>query len=372
MKRLAFCLYNYFPYGGLQRDFLRIARRCEAAGARIRVYTMRWEGDLPEGWELRLLKRRGFSNHARARHFAEQVADALLTEPVDCLVGFNAMPGLDIYFAGDTCFAAKMARRSLLSRMLPRTQLFLAHERAVFGDGKSRILLLTPRQKREFQQFHGTPDQRLRMLPPGVAAPFFDPADAALHRRQIRHELGLEEGQVLLLMVGSAFRTKGVDRAIRALAALPETLRQAVKLAVVGRGEADAYGRLAGRLWVGAQVRFLGARDDVKRYMQAADLLIHPARTEAAGMALVESLATGLPVLCSGECGYACHVEASGAGIVLEEPFSQEELNRRLRELLAEGELHKLAAQARDYSSPQRLGGLDTVAAQAIMEWPQW
>jgi hypothetical protein len=30
--RLAFVLYKYFPYGGLQRDMLRIAAGCRAAG----------------------------------------------------------------------------------------------------------------------------------------------------------------------------------------------------------------------------------------------------------------------------------------------------------------------------------------------------
>ena len=37
--QLAFCLYKFFPFGGLQRDFLRIALACQARGHAIRVYT---------------------------------------------------------------------------------------------------------------------------------------------------------------------------------------------------------------------------------------------------------------------------------------------------------------------------------------------
>ena len=46
--RLAFILYKYFPYGGLQRDFMRIALECQQRGHGIRVYTPIWEGEVPE------------------------------------------------------------------------------------------------------------------------------------------------------------------------------------------------------------------------------------------------------------------------------------------------------------------------------------
>ena len=47
--RIAFCLYKYFPFGGLQRDFLRIALACQARGHAVRVYTLEWRGEVPEG-----------------------------------------------------------------------------------------------------------------------------------------------------------------------------------------------------------------------------------------------------------------------------------------------------------------------------------
>lgn len=50
--QLAFVLYKYFPFGGLQRDFMRIALECQRRGHQIRVYTLIWEGDIPEGFEV--------------------------------------------------------------------------------------------------------------------------------------------------------------------------------------------------------------------------------------------------------------------------------------------------------------------------------
>ena len=50
--QLAFCLYKYFPFGGLQRDFMRIALACQARGHAIRVYTLEWNGEMPTGFEI--------------------------------------------------------------------------------------------------------------------------------------------------------------------------------------------------------------------------------------------------------------------------------------------------------------------------------
>ena len=106
-KTIAFCLFKYFPHGGLQRDFLRIAKKCQEAGAAIRVYTMSWDGPVPHGFDVQILPVQGGSNHGKAKKFASQVQKKMKNEPVDLVVGFNKMPGLDIYFASDVCYAQR-------------------------------------------------------------------------------------------------------------------------------------------------------------------------------------------------------------------------------------------------------------------------
>ena len=46
---LAFLLYKYFPYGGMQRDFMRFLEECQARGHEVRVYYINWQGDMPAG-----------------------------------------------------------------------------------------------------------------------------------------------------------------------------------------------------------------------------------------------------------------------------------------------------------------------------------
>ena len=98
-------------------------------------------------------------------------------------------------------------------------------------------------------------------------------------------------------MVGSGFRTKGVDRAIEGLAKLQSTEGNEAQLVVVGHGKPDSYQHLARSLGVGDRVHMLGGRADVPEWMLAADLLVHPARNENTGTVLLEALANGLPLL---------------------------------------------------------------------------
>ncbi|MCO6561320.1 MAG: hypothetical protein J6574_09555, partial [Gilliamella sp.] len=60
--QLAFCIYKYFPFGGLQRDFLQIAKACQNRGHNARVYVMDWQGDVPCGFDIILVPKKGLSN----------------------------------------------------------------------------------------------------------------------------------------------------------------------------------------------------------------------------------------------------------------------------------------------------------------------
>lgn len=330
--RLAFVIYTYFPFGGLQRDMLRIAAELHARGHDIRIYCAAWEGPAPDGMQVRCLRARRWGNSARNEVFQRKVAADLAREPVDAVIGFNKMPGLDIYFAGDGCFAEQALLRGGLFRRGKRYRQFAADERAVFDSGAAtRILLLTERQREAFRRHYDTPDARMVTLPPGVAADRRAPEDASQRRRAMRASLGLAEGELALLFVGSGFRTKGLDRAISALAALcREQPSVTARLLVAGQDKRRDYHRQAYRQGVGKQVAFLGGRDDVLDLMLAADVLVHPARAEAGGLVLLEAIAAGLPVLATEVCGYAPHVKQSRAGFVLPEPFDQAQLDRAL------------------------------------------
>ncbi|HEX7034222.1 MAG TPA: glycosyltransferase family 4 protein [Pseudomonadales bacterium] len=335
---LAFVLFKYFPYGGLQRDFLRIAEACHRRGHSIRVYTLGWEGPVPDWVELSEMSVTGLTNPARYRRFARAVAEDLARRPARCRIGFNKLPGLDVYYAADPCFEARAREsRGPIYRLSSRYRTFAAFERAVFApEAHTTVLVLTDRQRADFQRWYGTPSERFHRVPPGVARDRRAGPDAPAQRRALRGELGLDDDRLLLLFLGSGFVTKGLDRALRAVAALPAGLRERVRLFVVGQDNPRRFRALADRLGVASRVAYSPGRDDVPRLLQGADLLIHPAYAETGGIVLLEAAVAGLPVIATAACGFAPYIADAGAGIVLPEPFEQRRLDEALKMALEE------------------------------------
>lgn len=368
LVNLAFIINKFYPFGGLQKDFVKIAAECCARGHRVSVFTMAWTGDVPDGFDVKVMPPRGMSNHRRCLLFARQLAAAGLAGRYDRRIGFNKMPGLDLYFAGDPCYVAwAHEERGLLYRLGPRYRIYAALERAVFARGrKTRILLLNPAEKQRFINCHQTEDARFHLVPPGVPRRQADRLADEEVRRRTRLDLGVPADGHLLLMVGSDFTRKGVDRAIHGVAGLPAELRERCRLVILGQGDANPLLGLAARLGVAGCVTFLGAHSDVSSFYLAADLLVHPARTEAAGMVLIEALVHGVPVLVTDVCGYAFHVAAADAGLLVPSPFDQQAFAGLLRQMLLERDLPALKANALAYAQRTDLYGLPQRAADLI------
>lgn len=367
--KIAFCLHKYFPYGGQQRDFRRIALACQQRGHQVIVYTFEWQGEKCPGFEVIIVPKRGMSNHTRNQHFSRWIAANRANSPDDVLVGFNKMPGLDLYFAADVCYAAKTAReKGFLYTLTPRYRSYLRAEKAVFSaEASTEILVLTPQQKTDFIQFYQTPNERFHLLPPGIDRQLFLPHQRRHNRKEIRQALGIADSTLFLLQVGSDFRRKGVQRSLEAIAALPPERKDRVKFWVVGADSPVTYQKSAQKLGIASYVDFYQGRDDIPQLMAAADLLLHPAYQEAAGIVLIEALASELPVICTEVCGNAPYLEAAGNGVVIGEPFSQNTLNQALDAALRDPEqLLSWSQGARRYCDEHDVYGLPEQAADII------
>jgi UDP-glucose:(heptosyl)LPS alpha-1,3-glucosyltransferase len=335
--KLGFLLFDYFPFGGLQRDCLKIAQRCGQRGHEVTIFTRTWQGDRPGEVQVELFGRQGATNIARNRAWLKQLADALPPRGLDGVIGFNKLPGLDVYYGSDPCYAAKVQRlKPFWYQWLPRYHHFKALEEAVFARGRrTHILVLTEQEIPSYEKFYGTEGERFHVLPPGIDRRTFAPEQKREARQHLRREHGWPPNEKILLLVGSGFRVKGLDRAIASLAALREDdLRHTTRLVVIGQNRPTEFALLARKLGVSDRIHFLGGRNDVFDWLLAADLLVHPARSEAAGLILLEALSAGLPVLCTDVCGYASHIQRAGAGNILASPFSQDACDRVMREML--------------------------------------
>ncbi len=367
--KLAFCLYKYFPFGGLQRDFLNIATLCHEHHHRIRVYALSWQGEVPPFIDLRIVPIHALQNHTLYRRFQRWVQRDLKKDPVDKVIGFNKIPGLDVYYAADPCYIAQIKHPlAWYRRFNARFKQFYQDENAVFNAAaKTKILLLNASQKNDFQRYYHTPDTRLTILPPGIARDRVRPDNATSIRDALRVEFSIKNDDILLLMVGSGFKTKGLDRALFALAALPTALRQRCHLIAIGQDKAKAFVRLGERLKIADRVHILPGRHDIPRFLVAADLLLHPAYQEAAGIILLEAMVAGLPVLTTDVCGYAHYISTAGSGEVIPSPFDQGYFNTLLLKAIQDTNLRQQWQNAAlSYAQNTELSGSTEHAVKII------
>lgn len=369
--KLAFLIYSYFPYGGQQRDFLRVANACIARGHKVVVYTMKWQGEMPADMDVVLIDVKAWSRHVLYRRFTTQVSAALQENPVDVVIGFNKMPGLDLYFAADPCFAERAEKqRGFYYRFTPRYRHFMDYEEAVFGaDAKTQVLLLSPLQRGQFEQHYPQSINRFHDIPPGISRDRKLPENAEAIRASFRHQFRIADHELAIVQIGSGFVVKGVDRSLRALASLPASLRQSIRYFVVGQDKSDRFRRLAKRLGIADQCEFLGGRDDVPRFLLGADLMLHPAYSESAGYTLLEATIAGLPVLTTATCGYAFHIERAGVGIVSASPFDQQRLNKQLLEMLTSPEREQWRDNGIAYGRTKDLYSMPETVATLIEAW---
>ncbi|MEW2547835.1 glycosyltransferase [Streptomyces sp. NPDC047002] len=146
----------------------------------------------------------------------------------------------------------------------------------------------------------GVRHDRIHVVPNGIEAARF--GYDAKARRATRERLGLPQGAFVVGGVGRLTRGKRFDTLVRAVAELP-----GARLLLVGEGpERDALLSVARRRGAADRLVLTGACEDppsapsalsLPALLSAMDVFVSPSPDEAFGLAVVEALAAGLPVL---------------------------------------------------------------------------
>ncbi len=318
---------------------LAMAQEARVRGHQVTVFCGEWDGNKPQGIEVVIVQSRGGFGKANTNHvnsFVRNFEHIYQSNNFDLLVGFNKMPDLDVYFAGDSCFAQKVyEERSWLYRLTPRARLYLNYEKAVFGSAsKTYILSIADTEHKVFARYYATERSRFHALPPGISRAQFFCQDPLLARKKIRGELGVDDNTNIILCLGSGFKTKGLDRSIAAFSLLQNESASNYALVVVGADNPRRYAAQAQRLGVSKQVIFLGGRKDIADILQATDVLLHPAYRELAGNVILEAMLAGKPVVTTDVCGFAHYVDEYNMGLVISAPYNLEQIVTALHKVL--------------------------------------
>ncbi|MFP4029867.1 MAG: glycosyltransferase family 4 protein [Candidatus Brocadiia bacterium] len=184
------------------------------------------------------------------------------------------------------------------------------------------------------------PDQKdvIRVIPNGIDVPRFQ--NPRVSRETVRSSFRIGDS-TLLLCVG---RLDASSKDFETLFSAFERIRQScdkAKLLVLGAGRDAAKVRsFAEDLELERSVRFLGHRNDIPEFMNAADALLFPTHGESFGRVAAEAMAAGCPVVASNVIGprYVCDYGNAG---LLAEPQDPEDMAKKTLRIINDPSLRE-------------------------------
>jgi glycosyltransferase involved in cell wall biosynthesis len=167
-----------------------------------------------------------------------------------------------------------------------------------------------------------------------------------LSRPKIRDGLGVARDEKIVLFVGRFHPVKGIRYLIRALGTLSQK-RPDIRLVLVGDGEErSALEALATELNLQERISFTGqiSYGQVPEYMAASDILVLPSLSEGLPLAIIEAMASGLPIVATWVGGIS-EIVQEGVNGFLVAPKNPEALAEKIVILMEDSDLRRRIAQ---------------------------
>lgn len=186
---------------------------------------------------------------------------------------------------------------------------------------------------------------------PGVGIDTARFRDNRVDPQEKRRELGYEGGDFLILTVAEMTANKNHITVLKALSKLKgEAAFQKMHYLICGRGENwESLEKSAEQLEISDHVRFLGYRSDAPELYQCSDLFAFMPFREGLPVALMEAMASGMPIVCTKIRGNTDLIQDGVSGAFVENS----------PQALADA-IHSL------YADPQRRKALGQGAAEAV------
>ncbi len=272
-------------------------RRARAAGVRCHPLRIRNSVDLAAGVRIRRLLR---INRFDVTHFHTARAHALAP------------------------WARGRARTLVVTRRMdyPPNRIFA---RWLFDRAVDGVAAISPAVAAALARA-GVARERVTLIPSGVdCAHFRPPTDD--ERRAARTRFGLADDEFAIGAIGALAERKGQRFLIEAIARIREGAAdgapdaggraRATRCLIAGAGAIGAA--LAAeieRRGVGGAVRMVGPITDARDLLRALDLFVMPSIHEGLGVAALEAMACGVPVIASRTGGLIDLIGEGGAGIL--------------------------------------------------------
>ncbi len=369
--RLALVHKRYDRIGGAEWDCYELSRQLSARGHDVHVVAGECRVPVPDGITLHRVPVVRAGQLAKLLSFTLGAPRVWRTVDADVVIGFGRTIGHDLFRASGGCHLGYVARvaaergaaYALRQRLSPYQQALLAIERRQYARGGYRKILAVSAISRDeiLTLYPSVPADDVAVLHYGVDATRFHPDNRGRHGAEVRRELGIPLEQPVVLLVGSGFRRKGVDTLLEIWRREPP---RGAALVVVGNDQHLAARRREAAAIAG-RVIFTGPRGDVERMYGAADLFTLPSLHEGCPVAILEALASGLPVVTSRATGAPELLTGPLDDLVVDDPRDDVAVAAAIARGLDPGQRATLSAAA-------RAAALTTSLEQAVARVEGW
>ncbi|MBT9252256.1 MAG: glycosyltransferase family 4 protein [Brockia lithotrophica] len=165
---------------------------------------------------------------------------------------------------------------------------------------------------------------------------------AVENRAKYRERFGLSDSNIIVLQVGRIATVKQQHLSLEAMLPIMRN-NQDVELWFVGPVEEKSYyDYLLDKIKsydIRNRVRFWGGQDNLEEFFSVSDLFLMPSIREASGIAFLEALASGVPVIASDIPPFAFAKEYPGVWLVSPEDVG--DFSSRIQQVLDEKKRYK-------------------------------
>lgn len=350
--RVAFIRYNYDPFGGAERFTDSVMRGLAERGIEVHIFARKWAGASSFRVIPHLIGGPEWPSLLRHATFAHLVCRAVGKERFDLIHSNERTLCQDVYRAGDGVHAQWLQLRynhssrlkKLSIRLNPFHHYLCRLERLLFEDPRLKAVIVNSHMVRNeiLSRFRIHQDS-IHVIYNGVDLKRFHPRHRENIGEHFRKLNGVTESTSVILLVGSGFERKGVEPLMRAVAAS----RGDSLLWIVGKGRKDRYEKTAGELGIRELTRFFGPREDVVPFFSAADIFALPTVYDPFPTAVLEAMASGLPVITTAQCGAAEIIKEGNNGFVVKSPRDVDGIARGLARLFSHEVREFMSKEAR-------------------------
>jgi UDP-glucose:(heptosyl)LPS alpha-1,3-glucosyltransferase len=261
------------------------------------------------------------------RWFAARVDRHIRKHRYDLVIGNSDILNQDALFIHNLPHMERAVLPGAPSRGLLNKINFDDH---MFANGKHRLCIANSEfTRKDLLQHYNLPPESVAVAHPGYDPERFSPR----HRERLRMPIA-KAGEIVVGFITSGhYAKRGADILAATLAQLAPELRKRIKLLAVGSAaNTSALQELLRPLDMANNIIAKDKSDEVEKYYATTDLLFYPARMEEFGLVVLESAASGTPVLTSAKVG-AAELLGDSRLMIAPEP-SAAEFAPRLTELL--------------------------------------